>query len=225
MLDHATGFVVGETATIGDNVLDPAGRHARRHRQGRGGPPSQDRQRRADRRRRHRLGNIKVGDCARIGAGSVVVKEVPPRVTVVGVPARIVGEAGARSRRPVMDQMASPTFRLNRTADFRRQLVLKKAATPGLPGAHKLPIVAHPVGNDPCGAWFEPPRDHQAPEIPAAKFSNRAIDVRPRNKQNDSVEVYLGEEFLGLIYVDDEDGDRSYNFQMAILDVDLAEIT
>jgi hypothetical protein len=39
------------------------------------------------------------------------------------------------------------------------------------------------------------------------KFSNRNIDVRPRNKQNDSVEVYLGEEFLGLIYADDEDGD------------------
>jgi hypothetical protein len=56
------------------------------------------------------------------------------------------------------------------------------------------------------------------------KFSNRAIDVRPRNRQEDSVEVYLGEEFLGLIYVDDEDGDRSYNFQMAILDVDLDEV-
>jgi hypothetical protein len=56
------------------------------------------------------------------------------------------------------------------------------------------------------------------------KFSNRAIDVRPRNNKDDSVEVYLGEEFLGLIYVDDEDGDRSYNFQMAILDVDLDEV-
>ena len=56
------------------------------------------------------------------------------------------------------------------------------------------------------------------------KFSNSAIDVRPRNKQNDSVEVYLGEEFLGLIYVDDEDGDKSYNFQMAILEEDLAEV-
>jgi hypothetical protein len=55
------------------------------------------------------------------------------------------------------------------------------------------------------------------------KFGNRGIDVRPR-KQSDSVEVYLGEEFLGLIYVDDEDGDRSYNFQMAILDVDLEGI-
>jgi len=56
------------------------------------------------------------------------------------------------------------------------------------------------------------------------KFNNRNIDVRPRNKQNDSVEVYLGEEFLGLIYVDDEDGDKSYNFQMAILEEDLDEV-
>lgn len=56
------------------------------------------------------------------------------------------------------------------------------------------------------------------------KFSNRAIDVRPRDRKEDSVEVYLGEEFLGLIYVDDEDGERSYNFQMAILDVDLEDI-
>jgi hypothetical protein len=57
------------------------------------------------------------------------------------------------------------------------------------------------------------------------KFSNRAFDVRPRDRHSDSVEVYLGEEFLGLIYVDDEDGERSYNFQMAILDVDLDEIS
>ena len=57
------------------------------------------------------------------------------------------------------------------------------------------------------------------------KFNNRAIDVRPRNRQNDSVEVYLGEEFLGLIYVDDEDGDKSYNFQMAILEEDLDEVS
>jgi hypothetical protein len=55
------------------------------------------------------------------------------------------------------------------------------------------------------------------------KFGNRAIDVRPRDKKDDSVEVYLGDEFLGLIYVDD--GDRAYNFQMAILDVDLDEVS
>jgi hypothetical protein len=56
------------------------------------------------------------------------------------------------------------------------------------------------------------------------KFGNRALDVRPRPKQDDSAEVYVGDEFLGLIYVDDEDGDRSYNFTMAILDVDLDEV-
>jgi serine O-acetyltransferase len=50
------------------------------------------------------LGNIKVGDCARIGAGSVVVKEVPPRVTVAGVPARIIGQAGTAHPASVMDQ-------------------------------------------------------------------------------------------------------------------------
>jgi hypothetical protein len=57
------------------------------------------------------------------------------------------------------------------------------------------------------------------------KFSNRAIDVRPRPKKDDSVEVYIGEEFIGLIYVDDEDGDRSYNLQMAILAEDLDEVS
>ncbi len=57
------------------------------------------------------------------------------------------------------------------------------------------------------------------------KFNNRNIDVRPRPRKDDSVEVYIGEEFLGLIYVDDEEGDLSYNFQMAILDVDLDEVS
>jgi len=56
------------------------------------------------------------------------------------------------------------------------------------------------------------------------KFGNASIDVRPRPKQDDSVEVYLGEEFIGVIYLDDEDGDRSYMLQMAILDIDLDEV-
>jgi len=57
------------------------------------------------------------------------------------------------------------------------------------------------------------------------KFGNRAIDVRPRPKQDDSCEVYVGEEFIGMIYIDDEDGDISYTFQMAILDIDLDDYT
>ena len=57
------------------------------------------------------------------------------------------------------------------------------------------------------------------------KFNNRNIDVRPRAKLNDSVEVFIGEESIGLIHVDDEDGDRSYIFNMSILDIDLDEVS
>ena len=53
-----------------------------------------------------------------------------------------------------------------------------------------------------------------------AKFQGSNIAVRKR-PQKDSAEVYLGEEFIGVIFRDDEDGDLSYNFQMAILDIDL----
>jgi Protein of unknown function (DUF3126) len=52
-------------------------------------------------------------------------------------------------------------------------------------------------------------------------FNNAAIAVKARPRKDDSAEVFLGEDFLGLVYRDDEDGDLSYNFSMAILDVDL----
>lgn len=52
-------------------------------------------------------------------------------------------------------------------------------------------------------------------------FGNARIRVVPRPKKEDSAEVYLGEEFIGVLFVDDEDEDRSYNFQMAILETDL----
>ncbi len=52
-------------------------------------------------------------------------------------------------------------------------------------------------------------------------FSNTTIKVAARPKKDDSAEVYVGDEFVGVIYVDDEDDDRSFNFQMAILDSDL----
>lgn len=106
MLDHATGFVVGETASIGNNVSILQGVTL-------GGTGKADED-------RHPkigngvligagaiiLGNIRVGDCARVGAGSVVVKEVPANVTVVGVPARVIGEAGAPQPSAAMDQVA-----------------------------------------------------------------------------------------------------------------------
>jgi hypothetical protein len=53
-------------------------------------------------------------------------------------------------------------------------------------------------------------------------FGNPRLRVVPRPKKTDSAEVYLGEEFIGVLFVDDEDDDRSYNFQMAILEADLS---
>ena len=53
------------------------------------------------------------------------------------------------------------------------------------------------------------------------QFQNMQITVKKRPQKSDSAEVYIAEEFIGVIFRDDEDGDLSYNFQMAILDFDL----
>ncbi|AGK57835.1 serine O-acetyltransferase [Hyphomicrobium denitrificans 1NES1] len=104
MLDHATGFVVGETAVVGDNcsflhavTLGGSGKETGdRHPKigddvlvGAGAKI---------------LGNIKVGSCSRIAAGSVVLSDVPPNVTVAGVPAKIVGSAGCAEPARSMEQ-------------------------------------------------------------------------------------------------------------------------
>lgn len=108
-LDHATGFVVGETAVIEDDVSILHGVTL-----GGTGKENEDRHPKI----RHGvligagakiLGNIEVGHCARIAAGSVVVKPVPNNVTVAGVPARIVGEAGCAEPSRTMDQMLHAT--------------------------------------------------------------------------------------------------------------------
>lgn len=105
LLDHATGIVIGETAVVGDNcsllhtvTLGGSGKVGgdRHPKIGRGvmiGAGSKI------------LGNIRVGDCARIAAGSVVLKDVPPRCTVAGVPAKVVGGAGCPEPGVAMDQM------------------------------------------------------------------------------------------------------------------------
>ena len=53
------------------------------------------------------------------------------------------------------------------------------------------------------------------------RFKMPAIEIRPRPQKTDSAEVYVGDEFIGTIYRDDEEGDLSYTFTMAILDIDL----
>ena len=54
-------------------------------------------------------------------------------------------------------------------------------------------------------------------------FGNPKIRVVPRPKKDDSAEVYIGEEFIGVLFVDDEDEDRSFQFQMASLEEDLLQ--
>tara|TARA_R110002020_G_scaffold10961_14_gene41617 strand:- start:6406 stop:7263 length:858 start_codon:yes stop_codon:yes gene_type:complete len=105
MLDHGTGLVIGETAVVGDNVSLLQGVTL-----GGTGKSDQDRHPKIGNgvligAGAKVLGNIKIGDCSRIGAGSVVLKEVPPRVTVAGVPAKVIGEAGCAQPALVMDQM------------------------------------------------------------------------------------------------------------------------
>lgn len=55
------------------------------------------------------------------------------------------------------------------------------------------------------------------------KFDLASLQVRARPRKDDSAEVYIGEEFIGLLYRDDDEGDLSYNFSMAILEFDLEE--
>lgn len=105
MLDHGTGLVIGETAVVGDNVSMLQGVTL-----GGTGKADQDRHPKIGNgvligAGAKVLGNIRVGDCSRIGAGSVVLKEVPPRTTVAGVPAKVIGEAGCAQPALVMDQM------------------------------------------------------------------------------------------------------------------------
>jgi serine O-acetyltransferase len=104
-LDHATGVVVGETAIIDDDVSMLHGVTL-----GGTGKENEDRHPKI----RHGvmlgagakiLGNIEVGHCARVAAGSVVVKPVPNNVTVAGVPAKVIGTAGCAEPSRFMDQM------------------------------------------------------------------------------------------------------------------------
>ncbi|NOX39894.1 MAG: serine O-acetyltransferase [Alphaproteobacteria bacterium] len=105
MIDHAHSIVIGETAVVGDNV-------SMLHSVTLGGTGKAD----GDRHPKIEngvligagakvLGNITVGYCTRIAAGSVVLETVPPCKTVAGVPAKIVGEAGCAQPSVMMNQL------------------------------------------------------------------------------------------------------------------------
>lgn len=57
----------------------------------------------------------------------------------------------------------------------------------------------------------------------AKVFKTPGLVVKARPKKDDSAEVYVGDEFLGVLYRDEDEGELSYNFSMAILDIDLED--
>ncbi|RTL71664.1 MAG: DUF3126 family protein [Hyphomicrobiales bacterium] len=54
-------------------------------------------------------------------------------------------------------------------------------------------------------------------------FGAKTLSVRARPKIKDSAEVYVGDEFVGTVTRDEDDGELCYQFQMAILDIDLED--
>jgi len=104
-IDHATGVVVGETAVIEDDVSilqnvtlggtgkETGDRHPKIRRGVLIGAGAKI------------LGNIEIGRCSRVAAGSVVLHPVPPNTTVAGVPARVIGQAGCAEPSRTMDQL------------------------------------------------------------------------------------------------------------------------
>lgn len=112
MIDHAHGIVIGETAVVGDDV-------SMLHSVTLGGTGKED----GDRHPKigngvligagaKILGNINVGACSRIAAGSVVLSDVPPCKTVAGVPARVVGDAGCSNPSRAMDHVLLTSTRV-----------------------------------------------------------------------------------------------------------------
>lgn len=106
-IDHATDLVIGETAVVEDNVSMLNGVTL-----GGTGKVTGDRHPKI----RHGvligtgakiLGNIEIGHCSKVAAGSVVLHSVPNNKTVAGVPARIVGETGCDEPSRAMDQLLS----------------------------------------------------------------------------------------------------------------------
>ena len=175
--------------------VDPAGRHARRHRQGVRRPPSEGPARRADRRRRQDprqyRGRRMLQGRRRLGGAASRCRR---NTTVAGVPAQSSARPAAASRRA--------------------------------PWTRPSPTTGEPA---------EPPSAERAKEQTSwiarksrssrSSFERRSTCRRCRSKQRpqkkDSAEVYIGDEFIGVVFRDDEDGDLSYNFTMAILDIDL----
>ncbi len=137
-IDHGAGVVIGETAEVGDDVLLYQGVVL-------GGTS-------LDKKKRHptignnvvigaravALGDITIGDSARVGAGSVVIKSVPPGATVVGIPGRVVEDHRGQAVDLEHGKLPDPVARAIR-------LILKKQEMLGqrlgaVESSHDIPL-------------------------------------------------------------------------------------
>lgn len=71
---------------------------------------------------------------------------------------------------------------------------------------------------------FTPEETRKLQTYLQTKFGQPSIELRGRQKADDSLEVMLKGEFIGVIYKDDEEDETSFTFNMAILDIDLEEV-
>ena len=121
-IDHGHGVVIGETTIIGDNVtlyqgvtLGGTGKETgKRH------PTLEDNVMVSVGAKV--LGSFTIGENSKIGAGSVVLKEVPPNSTVVGVPGRVVKQDNVRIPRTDMDQIHLPDPVMNELQALRKEV-------------------------------------------------------------------------------------------------------
>ncbi len=134
-IDHGTGVIIGETAIIGDNVtlyqgvtLGGTGKEkGKRH------PTLKDNVMVSAGAKI--LGSFTIGENSKIGAGSVVLEEVPANCTVVGVPGRVVRMGDQKVPRSDMDQIHLPDPVLNDIRELRRDNIRLKKELQKLEGS------------------------------------------------------------------------------------------
>ena len=120
-IDHGSGVIIGETTIIGNNVtlyqgvtLGGTGKE-----QGKRHPTLEDNVMVSAGAKV--IGSFTIGENSKIGAGSVVLEEVPPNCTVVGVPGRIVKMDNKKVPRSDMDQIHLPDPVLNDIQELQKQ--------------------------------------------------------------------------------------------------------
>ena len=198
MLDHGTGIVIGETAAVGDNCSLLQGVTLGGTGKEDGRPPSQDRRQRHDRRRRQ-------------GAGQHPRRQLlPHRLGQRRPQGRAAGDDGGGRAGQGGGAGRLPGARPHHGPETAARRLRSAAA-----------VERDPQGED-LGELRQEMVRVQA--YMRKVFGTKTLSVRARPKIKDSAEVYVGDDFVGTLTLDNEDGETCYQFQMAILELDLEDV-